>query len=274
MKSWIALMALAVLPTVHAEEVETHVYVEHSTGPLHLDIHRPVNTNQGASPCILWFHGGGWRNGSRENWKMLSWVLEHGYAIVSIDYRLSNTATFPAQKSDGEAALGWIRENGREHGIDPDHIIAAGPSAGAHLASLTGLSADKSQHSIRGIIHFYGPSDFILMSRQAKELDSPLNRPDSNVYQLFGGPLRERHDLARSASPVSHLDSSDPPLLILVGSQDSLMTQRQCRRLHEAAINAGVDSRLHVIDGAGHGGPEFFDETRQTLILDFLSALP
>jgi acetyl esterase/lipase len=265
------LLSLAVSRLCFAEP-ETIEYARRQI-PLHLDIHHPIKKAEHPSPVILWMHGGGWRNGSRKNSKRVEWLTAHGWAIVSIDYRLTDAAPFPAQLEDCRAALQWLRDEGEDHHLDPARIVVSGLSAGAHLASLLAVSLPEESDAVSGVLHFYGPSDFVQMSRYAKDSDAPLNQPDSNVYQLLGGPLRDNLELAGRASPVTHLDRNDPPLLILVGDQDSLMTQRQCRRLHEAAKTVGIDSKLHVIPGAGHGGPEFSDSTRRELILDFLTSL-
>lgn len=260
------------LLTAAAQPV-TYEYASRETGPLLLDLQVPEQASVESYPVILWFHGGGWRQGSRENRSLVAWLLDEGFAIVSADYRLSSVATFPAQQEDSRAALSWIRKHAEAHQLDPNKVITAGLSAGAQLASLTALADGHTYHPVAGVLHFYGPSDFVQMSRYAKAPEAPLNQPSSNVYQLFGGPLLANPTLASQASPVTYLDPSDPRLLILVGDEDSLMTQRQCRRLHEAALKMEIESQLHIIEGAGHGGPEFSDEVRRSLILTFLQSL-
>ena len=250
----------------------THVFAKTADGPLHLDIHLPkTGTNFG--PTILWIHGGGWRQGSRVNWHLVDWLPEKGCPVVSIDYRLTDTAPFPAQINDCRAALAWLREHGEDHGVDPKHIVVAGLSAGAHLASLLGLSDNSKTTPLRGILHFYGPCDFIAMMKYAKKPTDVLNTPAAPVYALLGGALRDHAELAEQASPVTYLDAEDPPILIFVGTKDSLMTQRQCGLLETKAGDAGVKATLHTIEGAGHGGPAFSDETRQKQILDFLKSV-
>lgn len=253
-------------------------YVTRDGSELFLDIHLPEKSGEELYPTILWIHGGGWRQGSKENWKLLDWLPKNGFAVVSIDYRLTNTAPFPAQIYDCVSALNWIGKHGREHKIDTERLYVAGLSAGAHLASLLGTSGNHfaedgtSLPSIRGILHFFGPCDFISMMKYAKQPTDTLNTDKSPVYGLLGGPLRENESLAREASPVSYLDATDPPLLILVGTADSLMAQRQCKRLNDLAQATGITSSIHTIEGAGHGGPEFKDATRQKLILQFLTS--
>lgn len=264
------LLTLLCLTSLSCAEPLTLEYASPDSGSLQIDIHLPAGGADSLYPVILWIHGGGWKQGSRENMNLVAWLNDHGYAIASIDYRLTDIAPFPAQLDDCRAALKWVREKGSQYGLDPSRVIVSGLSAGAHLATLLAVSTPKETKPVQGVIHFYGPSDFIQMSRYAREPTDPLNLPDSNVFMLLGGPLMDRLELAKEASPVTYLDAEDPPCLIFVGDKDSLMTQRQCARLHEAALTAGIASELHVIPGAGHGGKPFSDSTRQKLILNFL----
>lgn len=251
-------------------------YAIRGNSKLHLDIHYPAEATRPPYPTLLWIHGGGWRNGSRQNWHLVDWLPEKGFAVVSIDYRLTGTAPFPAQIEDCVSALEWIGNNGERYNLDTDKIFTAGLSAGAHLATLLGTSgnhfaANKTELlTIRGILHFYGPCDFLSLMKYAKEPNDTLNTDKSPVFGLLGGPLRENETLAKEASPVTYLDGNDPPLLIFVGTNDSLMTQRQCKRLDDLARTTGIPSTIHTIKGAGHGGPEFKDLHRQQLILQFL----
>lgn len=259
-----------------AGDFETVIYSEFKNTKLRLDIHLPLRSASTAEelyPMVVWIHGGGWRNGSRLNWKLVDWLPTAGYAVVSIDYRLTDTAIFPAQIVDCKEALKWIATHGRAHGLDPDRIAVSGLSAGAQLASLLGVSNFAGLPRIRGVVHFYGPSDFLAMARYARKDDDVLNAPASPVFGLLGGPLRDRLPLAKLASPVNFLDKYDPPMLILVGNKDSLMIQRQCRLLHDKAKEREVPVSLHVIEGAGHGGPKFSDEVRRGLITNFLEPL-
>lgn len=126
---------------------------------------------------------------------------------------------------------------------------------------------------ILGVLHFYGPADFVSMQRYARKPEDALNQPKSKVFGLLGGPLRENAELAQVASPVTYLDPTDPPVFILVGTKDTLMTQRQCRQFDEQIQAVGGKSTLHVIEGAGHGGPEFQDAERRALILSWMRGL-
>ena len=87
---------------------------------------------------------------------------------------------------------------------------------------------------------------------------------------LFGGPVEQKMELATLASAVFHVDATDPPLLLLHGDQDPQMPINQAHELHGAYKQYDLPVHLEVIHGAEHGTPEFFDETRTSLVADFL----
>jgi len=210
---------------------------------------------------------------------MVEWLTQEGFAVVSIDYRLvGDGVVFPAPIHDCKHALAWREKHGAEYELDTERIFVGGPSAGAHLASLLATSGealtpddiDSPLPKIRGVLHFYGPANLHAMLRYAKKPEDALNQPKSKVYGLLGGPLCDKVELAKAASPATYWDAQDPPTLILVGTEDTLMTQRQCRTYHELIQASGGDSTLHVIEGADHGGAPFQDAQRRGLILGWL----
>ena len=156
---------------------------------------------------VIFIHGGGWKNGDRTRCR-LAWVAEHGYAIASVEYRLSHEAQFPAQIHDCKGALRWLRAHQDQYGYDSKRVVVAGTSAGGHLAALLGTSGDVDAlegtsigHSdqssrVQGIIDYYGPTDFILRSKTHPE---KTEDPDGSVYKLLGGPVSEKQDLAPRA---------------------------------------------------------------------------
>ena len=132
-----------------------------------LDIYRPAKP-QGLLPTVVWIHGGAFRAGSKNQAGSATWLTEHGYAVVSINYRLSQEAVFPAQLQDCQAAVAWLRAHAAEYGLDPVRIGAWGPSAGGHLVSMVGLAAGPNDSSrVRAVVDFFGPTDFLQMDAHA-----------------------------------------------------------------------------------------------------------
>jgi acetyl esterase/lipase len=244
---------------------------------LKLDLHLP---DQQTAPLIVYVHGGAWRGGVRDSVPFAA-LLKDGFAIASVDYRLSTQALFPAQAHDIKAAIRFLRSKQTQLGIDSRRIVIAGSSAGGHLAALAGVTnrhkelegtvgdcPDQSS-DVQGIVSFYGGSNLTSILSQSTEHGVKMRLPALQL--LLGGPLVEKADLARLASPVFHIDANDPPLLLIHGDADPQMPPEQSRELAAAYEKAKVPVKLVMIPGAVHGGPQFYDEERLGLVKDFIS---
>jgi len=260
-----------VRPTLPAgvKRISNLEYSRPATGALLLDLYLPAPAPASATapapdrplPVIVWTHGGGWKNGSKENCP-LTWLAAEGYAVVSLNYRLSWAARWPAQLDDVRTALRWLRTHAATHGLDPTRLATAGSSSGGNLASIVGTAPaatdDPAPIRVRAVIDFFGASDVLTM---------PVNvpgptRPDSvlaqsNGAKLLGGIVRDRPALARAMSPLHNITPDDPPFLILHGDQDDQVPLVQSERLHTRLRAVGVPSEFHVLVGAGHGGKPF-----------------
>lgn len=244
---------------------------------LKLDLHLPTGPRRG--PLIVWVHGGAWRSGSKSGMP-LGRLVEEGYAVASVDYRLSTEVRFPAQIHDLKAAIRFLRANGSRWQLPADPIVIAGDSAGAHLAALVGVSNghpelegtvgdDRGQRSeVQGIISFYGASDLTTILKQSTPVGLGVRVPALEL--LLGGHPTNTVPLARLASPVFHVDPSDPPLLLLHGDQDPQMPIQQSEQLNVAYRKAGAPVELEVVRGAVHGGSVFYDEERLARVRRFL----
>lgn len=219
-------------------------------------------------PVLIWVHGGAWLGGSKEQSPALPW-LRRGYAVASLNYRLSQHARFPAQLEDCKAAVRWLRAHAAEHQLDPDRFAAWGASAGGHLVALLGTTGDVKSFDVgehlevssrvQAVVDFFGPVDFTLMQRQSLP-NSPIDHdaPDAPEAKLIGGPVQENKDKAAAANPVTYVTPDDPPFLILHGNRDNLVPWQQSELLRDALQRANVPVTFRVIQGAGHGfgGPE------------------
>ena len=252
-------------------------YIPGGSAQQTLDLYVPSGGG-GPWPLIVWVHGGGWQSGSKEQCLALrSGLPETGYAIASLNYRLSGEAAFPAQIEDCKAAIRWLRAHAGEYHIDPQHIGVWGSSAGGHLVALLGTSGsvkefDKGENldqssRVQAVCDFYGPSDFQTMASGAgyERHDSP----DSPESQLIGGVPSQNPGKAAAASPVTYVNADNPPFLIVHGSKDPVVPPDQSNRLHAALLKAGVACKLIIIPGAKHGGPEFSTPEIQAAVKDF-----
>ena len=232
---------------------------------LRLDLYLPKKS--GGKPSLLvWIHGGGWTKGSKSGINsMFIRLTAEGYAAASIDYRLDGLVSHPKQIHDCKGAIRWLRANADEYGYDITRIGVGGGSAGGHLVLLLGLSSgvgelegdvggnlDQSSQ-VHAVVDLYGPSDLGLFAEESE---------------------RFRHnktaELLKSASPVTYLSKDDPPELIFHGDKDQVVPISQSEHMHKRYKEAGLESSLHVIEDAGHGGPQFSDPTRYALVKAFL----
>lgn len=232
-----------------------------------LDLLLPASTPEGKLlPVLVYIHGGAWRSGDRaKGHRRLRHFVQTGeVAGVSVGYRLSQEAVWPAQLEDLRSALRWIRTHGKEHGLDGRRIAVWGSSAGGHLAAMLGVTegdadpggpgSQKEDRSIRCVIDFFGPTDFLRMNDVPGKIDH--DAPDSPESRLVGGPIQEHPERVRSANPIEFVDASDPPFLIVHGTEDRLVLYGQSELLHRKLREVGVASTLIPIEGAGHGFPD------------------
>jgi acetyl esterase/lipase len=240
------------------------VYAEAGNRKLLLDIYMPPSEK---SPfLIVWVHGGAWHSGTKEAPPLE--LLSAGYAIASIDFRVSTEAPFPAQVHDIKAAIRFLRGNANKYGYRKDKIIIWGSSSGGHLAALVGTTNNdsymegnegnylKESSSVQGIIDFYGPTNFLTILNQSTPHGINVRAPALAI--LLGKPVEQAEDLAKKASPVYQVDPSDPPILIVHGEQDIQVPINQSLELMNVYKKNSLSVQFEVIPGAGHGGDVFY----------------
>ena len=237
-----------------------------------LDLYVPTDPKE--APLVVWIHGGGWRAGCKGNAGRVRHLLDHGYAVADINYRLTHEAIFPAQIYDCKAAIRWLRAHAEKYGYDAKRIGVAGSSAGGHLAALLGTSGgvkelegtlgnhlDQSS-GVQAVCDMWGPSDFSLIVGVARG-------PRSPEVLLLGGTVSEKQEAAALASPVTHITKDDPPFLIIHGDQDRVVGLRQSETLKKSLDEAKVPCKLEVLEGAAHGGRGYSIEKVNEMVLTF-----
>jgi arylsulfatase A len=230
-------------------------YGDHSLG---MDIYRPKKA-WGELPAIICIHGGGWAKGSKVNHRKVAQALAaRGFVTASISYRLSGEAQFPAQIQDCKAAVRFLRANAKDYGIDADNIGAIGHSAGGHLAALLATSAGVKElegdggntefsSAIQAVVPMGGQTD--LQSKRTREISGAVDR--GGIWRQFlGGSQEDKPETYRLASPLYHLDKTDPPCWLITGEKDDPSTHADAfrQRMKEFGIPAG----LTVIKDAPH----------------------
>lgn len=225
-----------------------------------LDIYRPKKAGvKGPLPVIAYIHGGGWSVGSKMLGRNLLASMVNGgrYAGVSIGYRLSWQAKWPAQMDDTEAAIRWIKAHAKDYGLDPNRICLFGVSSGAHMAAKLGLSNGVATGSGKAITNPRQSTKVLCVIDELGPMDlrnaGPPGGPPNNIDMLLGGRASERPQLARSASPILDVDMKDPPFLVIAGNKDPFVPYQQSVDLVAALRKANVPVWFQTVDGGGHG---------------------
>lgn len=253
-------------------------YARTGDSPLLLDLHMPLCVTN--SNLVVWVHGGAWRSGSKQDMP-LGGLVKAGYTVASVDYRLSPVASFPAQVHDVKAAIRFLRARAARYGYRTGRIGIAGASAGGHLAALVGTTNGNQElegtigdhldqsSDVHAIVDFYGPTNLTSILSQSTPHGLSVRVPALQL--LLGGQPKDKPELAKLASPVDHVESTDPPLLLIHGDQDPQVPINQAHELQGRYEQCGLPVRFEVIHGGAHGGDRYYDERRLGVVLDFLN---
>ena len=241
---------------------------------------------------VIYVHGGAWRLGEKNmgtGW-MFRRLVSQGHVVMDIEYTLAPSADVPGMVQDVKRSIIWLRRNGERHGVDPQRIVLMGGSAGGHLALLAAytpndadLQPDASvvDTSVRGVVSFYGPADFLDMyegveatrARVARRKrirpygalvegliksagllpsDGPIERAANYIADLLGADPDLAPDLYRQLSPTGHVGPHCPPTLLLQGTADIFGMGPSVTRLHQALQVVDVPVVLSEFPGADH----------------------
>lgn len=223
---------------------------------LKLDLYSPPDAT-GTLPALVFIHGGGWVAGSKQEFRTfaLEMAKHHGFVCASIDYRLAPRFRFPSQVEDAKCAVRWLRANAERLQVDPQRIGAVGKSAGGYLAMMLGVlnpqdgwegsggQPDQSS-KVQAVVSISGPTTFIA--------EQPPIRGHLLVANFLGGNMYDHRELFQQASPISHVDAGDAPMLLLQGTRDSLVPVDHATQMAEALTTAGVPGRVELLIGSGH----------------------
>lgn len=262
------------------------------SGTQKLDLYLPAG--KGPFPLILNIHGGAFKFGDKGMVDPLlgKALLENGYAIASIDYRMSGEAKFPAAVQDAKAAVRFLRTNAAKFNINPNKIVAFGQSAGANIAAMLGTTSGVAEFDdaklglagvssgVAAVIDWFGPTDFAKMDAQAKEqgcsaAEQSHNNADSPESLYLGKPVPQASNLVRKANPITYITKNAPPFLIQNGENDCTVPVAQSKLLADALKAAGGDVHYDLLKGVGHGDrgtPVFQSEENIRNILKFLAS--
>lgn len=252
-----------------------------------LDIYLP-NKGDGPYPVILNIHGGAFRAGKKEEeLSNLYEALNRGYAVVTMNYRLSEEVHYPAQINDVKAAIRFLRANASTYQLDPTKIAAWGSSAGGYLAALAGTSSGNKEFegadlgnenqpsNVQAVVDWFGPINFLTMDDQFKQSGIKglaHNKANSPESQLFGETITKIPDQVKEANPETYITQDDPPFFIQHGTADNIVPVQQstefAAQLEKVLGKEKVT--LEVLKGKKHMDPAFRTPANINKVLDFL----
>ena len=214
---------------------------------LKLDAYIPAGG--GTRPGVMVIYGGGWVLGSKEQSAPLAQlVAEQGFIAFAMNYRLAPLHPFPAAVKDVQASVAWVRNHALDFGLDPTRIGSIGGSAGGYLSAMLatlGEGPHDRGSRIAAAASWAGPMD----------LHPDQFGPDAQIYvDAFLGCIGRPCDEATSvaASPITHVDPSDAPILLAQGEEDQLVLPQQALHMADALEAARVGHDLLLLPNAGH----------------------
>ncbi len=281
-----------VIPTTGDEQGVNYLHdVEYANidgVPLHLQILIPSCRNDRfnpfgpqtslARPCFVFVQGSAWmKQYVYAAVPQLARLAARGYVCAVVEYRHSAIAHFPAQARDARNAIRFLRVNAGRFGIDPERMILAGDSSGGHTAMWGAMLQDEDERfypgvsaRVSGIVNYYGSTSVIAPDSNPIQLTHCL--PESPEGMVMGGRnLLEQPELARQLSVECNIDADTPlpPVLIFHGTKDRVVNCECSEILYHRLRETGHPVEFYLLQGADHGGPEFWTDRILDLVDGF-----
>lgn len=217
------------------------------SGSLKLDFYPAIGRSP--APCVLVIHGGGWDNGDRGQISQFNdWLARSGYSVADISYRLAPAATWPAQRDDVAAAVAFVKEHAAAWNVDARKLVILGRSAGGQIAEASAYALHDP--AVRGVVALYAPADMNFAWKWGRP-DDALNSPEL-IRKFLGGTPETAQQAYDSASAILLVDARTPPTLLVHGTIDTLVWNRQSERLAARLTEAGVANMLVSMPWATH----------------------
>ncbi|MBS7316065.1 MAG: alpha/beta hydrolase [Clostridiaceae bacterium] len=247
----------------HPDYYPDVVYVERHR-PLTLQIIRQSREGE-KNPAIVYVQGSGWQKQKLKQYiaKLVPYARA-GYVVVSVEYRYSEEAGFPAQIQDVRTAIRYVKAHAEELGVDPDRIAVMGDSSGGHTALMAGLAYgelfDTPEYGeytadVGCIIDFYGPTDMskMFLTEEKSGIIPPEERQKRLLFQK-AETYEELREMLQQANPLAYLspDRDIPPLLIIHGDEDPVVPFSQSVILYEKMRECRKKVEFYNVAGAGH----------------------
>lgn len=228
---------------------------------------------------IVVLHGGGWMAGDKQC-KSISSIFQattQGYALVSVNYRLSDEVKWPKPLLDAKAAIRFIRTNASSYKLDAGKIVVWGESAGAHIAMMLAatnghpafenLSMGNTaiSSSVQGVVAWYGIADISRLPNLAV--------PAANA--IMGYDISKNWEKTNDANPIKLVTESFPPILLVHGTNDQIVPFSHSANMHSMVNDATnkLTAELIAFEGAGHGDAVIKSNDNVIQNLDFVDKI-
>ena len=281
-KFYFILLALFTTITLSAKESNYTVnkditFKTINSKDIKLDLYVP-KVKKEKYPLLVWVHGGAWKRGTKDNIPkknplLLNSFLKEGYALASIDYRLSGEASFPAPVKDINDAINFLYDNASKYRIDVENIAIMGRSAGGHLACLLGASNSnnvdfysKPKYKVVSVVSFFGPTDLLALGNKGDKKTSKK----SSVSRFLGDIPSDNPELAKKASVTTYITKKSPAFILLHGDIDKQVPLSQSTLLKELLDKNGIENKLFIEKGVGHSDKVFDTEKYVPEVVSFV----
>lgn len=254
-----------------------------------LDLYLP-ETGTGPFPLIVFIHGGGWYSGDKADGQEDAFVAlrEQGYAVASINYRLSGEAAHPAGLIDCKTAIRFLKANAGQYWLDPERFAVGGDSSGGHYALMVALTSGNPEFEdltrgysaentdVRCAVVWYPATDLAETMRTVQDGEYTgfgANFAWANIERYVGKTIQDVGDECLVlASPINYISEGMPPILLQHGNADTICPMDQSQRFYRAAVSVAGEDRvsLTILDGAEHGDSAFETAENMETVKDFL----
>lgn len=238
-------------------------------------------------PAVLYFPGGGFTSADHEKFLEMRYALARaGYAVAACEYRAVPNK-FPALLEDAKAAVRWMREHASEFGVDADRIGLLGDSAGGYVVQMAGATNGEKNwdvgdfkevsSDVQAVVSIYGISDLTTIGEGIGNENVHASAAVTEALLLNGPAFKDfagasvnaDPQKAKAASPIGHVDGTEPPFLLMHGSGDKVVSPLQSKKMFEVLQNKKVEAEYVLVRGAGHGDLPWYQPSVISRVVNF-----
>lgn len=238
-------------------------------------------------PAVLYFPGGGFTSADHEKFLEMRYALARaGCAVAACEYRAVPNK-FPALLEDAKAAVRWMREHASEFGVDADRIGLLGDSAGGYVVQMAGATNGEKNwdvgdfkevsSDVQAVVSIYGISDLTTIGEGIGNENVHASAAVTEALLLNGPAFKDfagasvnaDPQKAKAASPIGHVDGTEPPFLLMHGSGDKVVSPLQSKKMFEALQNKKVEAEYVLVRGAGHGDLPWYQPSVISRVVNF-----